>query len=128
MIVHNTNNKIRETLSRLRNNHPAFINSNYPYVKETDHIEINALFGLMHLRELLRMNLQRADYLFADDGHYSFGATMLKIDPSFSLAISHLTTTLLVKTIGQYIVLPKCDQYGSCSIQTWTNILHQVNT
>ena len=48
MIVHNINNKIRETLSRLRNNHPAFINSNKnPYVKETDHIEINALFGLM---------------------------------------------------------------------------------
>ena len=28
MIVHNTSNKIRETLSRLRNNYPAFINSN----------------------------------------------------------------------------------------------------
>ena len=48
MIVHNTNNKIRETLSCLRNNLPAFINCNKnPYVKETDHIEINALFGLM---------------------------------------------------------------------------------
>ena len=45
MIVHN---KLRERLSRLKNNHPAFINSNKnPYVKETDHIEINALFGLM---------------------------------------------------------------------------------
>ena len=51
MIVHNTNNKIRETLSCLRNNHLAFINSNKnPYVKETDHIGINALFGLMYLR------------------------------------------------------------------------------
>ena len=28
MIVHNTSNKIRETLSRLRNSYPAFINSN----------------------------------------------------------------------------------------------------
>ena len=79
MIVHNTNNKIRETLSRLKNNHPAFINSNKnPYVKETDHITINALFGLMYLRGLLGMNLQRVDYLFADDRHCAFGAIRSK--------------------------------------------------
>ena len=71
--------KIRETLSRLRNNHPAFVNSNKtPYVKETDHIEINALFGLVYLAGLLGMNLQRVDYLFADEGHYAFGAIMSK--------------------------------------------------
>ena len=90
MIVHNTNNKIRETLSRLRNNHPAFINSNKnPYVKETDHIEINALFGLMYLRGLLGMNLQRVDYLFADEGHYAFGAIMSK--NRFKFLLSHIT-------------------------------------
>ena len=77
MIVHNTNNKIREALSSLRNNHPAFINSNKnSYVRETDHIEINALFGLKYLRGLLRMNLQRVVYLFADEGHYTFGSIM----------------------------------------------------
>ena len=115
MIVHNTNNKIREILSRLRNNHPAFINSNKnPYVKETDHIEINALFGLMYLGGLLVMNLQRVDYIFADEGHYAPGAIM--------------TTTLIVEIIGQQIVLPQCDHYGSCSIQTLANMLHQVNT
>ena len=77
MIVHNTNNKIRKTLSRLRNNHPAFINSNKnPYVKETDHIEINALSRLMYLRKLLGMNFQRVDYLFADEVYYAFGAIM----------------------------------------------------
>ena len=74
MIMHNTNNKIRET-SRLKNNHPAFINSNKnPYVKENDHIEINGLFGLIYLRELIGMNLQMVDYLFDDEGHYAFGA------------------------------------------------------
>ena len=83
MIGHNTNNKITKTLSRLRNNHPAFIKSNKnPYVKETDHIEINALFGLMYLRGLLGMNLQRVDYLFADEGHYAFAAIMPKSDSS----------------------------------------------
>ena len=67
MIVHNANNKIRETLSLLRNNHPAFIISNKnPCVRETHNIEINALFGLIYLRGLLAMNLQRVDYLFAD--------------------------------------------------------------
>ena len=90
MIVHNTNNKIRETLSRLRNNHSAFIKSNKnPYVKETDHIEINALFGLMYLRGLLGMNLQRVDYLFADEGHYAFGAIMPK--SRFKFLLSHIT-------------------------------------
>ena len=77
MIVHNTNNKIRETISSLGYNHPAFINSNKNlYVKETDHIEINALFGLMYLRGLLGMNLQRVEYLFAEEGHYAFGSIM----------------------------------------------------
>ena len=90
MIVHNTSNKIRETLSRLRNNHPVFINSNKnSYVKETDHIEINALFGLMYLRGLLGMNLQRVDYLFADEGHYAFGAIMSK--NRFKFHFSHIT-------------------------------------
>ena len=89
MIVHDTNNKIRET-SRLRNNHLAFIKSNKnPYVKETDHIEINALFGLMYLRGLLGMNLQRVDYLFADEGHYAFGAIMPK--SRFKFLLSHIT-------------------------------------
>ena len=89
MIMHNTNNKIRET-SRLKNNHPAFINSNKnPYVKETDHITINALFGLMYLRGLLGMNLERVDYLFADEGHYAFRAIMSKNQSKFLL--SHIT-------------------------------------
>ena len=88
MIVHNTNNKIRETLSRLRNNHPAFINSNKnPYVKETDHIEINALFGLIYQRGLLGMNLRRVDYLFADEGHYAFGAVISKNRFKFLLSL-----------------------------------------
>ena len=76
--------------SCLRNNHPAFITSNKnPYVKETDHIEINALFGLMYLRGLCGMNLQRVDYLFADEGHYAFGAIMSK--NRFKFLLSHIT-------------------------------------
>ena len=101
MIVHKTNNKIRKKISRLRNNHPAFIKSNKnTYVKETYHIEMNALFGLKHLRGILTMNLQRVEYLFADEEHYAFGAIASK-NSSFSLAISHLTTTLIEKTTGQ---------------------------
>ena len=79
VIVHNTNNKIREVLSRLRNNHPAFINSNKnPYLKETDHIKINALFGFLYLRALFGMNLQRVYYLFANEEHYVFRVIMSK--------------------------------------------------
>ena len=90
MIVHNNKNEIRETLSRLRNNYPAFINtSKSPYVKETDHIEIYALFGLMYLRGLLGINLQGVDYLFADEGHYAFGAILSK--NRFKFFLSHIT-------------------------------------
>ena len=70
MVVHNTNNKIREILSRFRNNHSAFINSKY-------------------LRGLLGMNLQRVDYLFADEGHYAFREIMSK--NRFKLLLSHIT-------------------------------------
>ena len=58
-------------------------------MKETDHIEINALFGLIYLRGLLGINLQRVDYLFADEEHYAFGAIMLKNRLKFLL--SHVT-------------------------------------
>ena len=79
VIVHNTNNKIREVLSRLRNNHPAFLNlSKNPYLKETDHININALFGLMYLRGLFGMNLQRVYYQFANEEPYAFS---LQVSP-----------------------------------------------
>ena len=88
MIVHNTNNKMRERLSRLRNNHSAFINSiKNPYVEETDHIETNALFGLMCLKGILSMNLQRVDYLFANERHYVFGEIMSK--NRFKSLLSH---------------------------------------
>ena len=85
----NTSNKIRGTLSRLRNNHPAFMNSNYPYVKETDHIEINALSWLMYLIGFLGMNPEKTDHLFPIDGHYSFGAIMSK--NRFKFLLGHVT-------------------------------------
>ena len=90
MIAHQANNKIREILPCLRNEHPAFIDSTkFPYLKETHHIEINALFGLMYLRRLLGTNLQRVDYIFADEGYYAFGAIMSK--NLFKFLFSHIT-------------------------------------
>ena len=47
-------------------------------MKETDHIETNDLFGLMYVKRILSMNLQRVDYLFANEGHYVFGEIMSK--------------------------------------------------
>ena len=129
MVVHNTNSKIRETLSRLRKNFPAFINSNENlYVKETDHIEINALFGLMYLRALLDLKLQRVDYLFAGEGHYAFGAIMSQ--NRFKFLLSHNTFDNHIDRENNWpkIVLPQCDQYESCSVQTLGNMLHQINT
>ena len=85
IIVDHTNSKIKDTISHLKKS-PKFVEnlSKYPQVKETDIIEINALFGLMYLRGLLGMSLQRVDYLFSDDkGHFAFGATMSKTDSSF---------------------------------------------
>ena len=64
--------------------------SKYPQVKETDIIEINALFGLMYLRGLLGMSLQRVNYFFPDKkGHFAFGAIMSK--NQFKFLLSHIT-------------------------------------
>ena len=119
MIVHNTNNKIKETLSRLRNNHPVFINSNKnPYVKESDDIEMDFLAWIFKVWTI---------YLLMK-GIMPLEQSRQKNDSSYYLTILHLTTTLIVKTIGQRIVLPQCEHYGSCSIQTMADMLHQVNT
>ena len=58
-------------------------------MKETDRIQINAFFGLMYLTGLLGMNLQKVDYLFADEGHYAFGAIMSK--NRFKFVLGHIT-------------------------------------
>ena len=84
-------NKIKDTISYLKKN-PKFVEnlSKYPQVKETYIIEINALFGLMYLRGLPGMSLQRVDYLFSDNkGHFPFGAIMSK--NRFKFLLSHIT-------------------------------------
>ena len=43
----------------------------------------------MYLRGPCGMNLQRVDYLFADEGHYAFGAIMSK--NRFKFLLSHIT-------------------------------------
>ena len=59
-------------------------------MKETDHIETNPLFGLMYLRGIFSINLQRVDYLFANEGHYYvFGTIMSK--NRFKSLLSHST-------------------------------------
>ena len=63
IILYHTNNKIKDIISHLKKNRKFVENlSKYPQIKETDIIEINALFGLMYLRGLLGMSLQRIDY------------------------------------------------------------------
>ena len=58
-------------------------------MKETAHIETNPLFGLMYLRGIFSINLQRVDYLFASEGHYVFGTIMSK--NRFKSLLSHST-------------------------------------
>ena len=89
--VYHTNNEIKDTISHFKTNLKCVENlSKYPQVKETDIIEINDLFGLMYLRGLLGMSLQRVDYLFSDDKRYfAFGAIMSK--NRFKFLLSHIT-------------------------------------
>ena len=42
------------------------------WVKKTDKVEINALFGLMYFRGMLGVNLYMTDRLFSSDSHFSF--------------------------------------------------------
>ena len=46
--------------------------------QKTDRVEIDALFGLMHFRGILGVNLHMTDRLFSNDSHFVFGAIMSK--------------------------------------------------
>ena len=50
----------------------------YTWVKATNKIEPDALFGLMYFRGLLGVNLQLTDRLFSPDSHFVFSLIMSK--------------------------------------------------
>ena len=78
-IVDCTNIRINETIARLLHSDNFNESNNYTWVKKTDRVEIDALFGLMYFRRILGVNLHITDRLFSNDSHFSFGAIMSKI-------------------------------------------------
>ena len=73
-IVRFTNQKIQRVHSQLP---PAILeDSRYTYLKETNVVEVRAVFGLCYLRGALRVSKQNTRHLYGPDGHHAFGATM----------------------------------------------------
>ena len=87
VIVNKTNTKITNTFSCLRSK-PSFVESDkYTSVRETDHIEVNAFFGLMYVRGLLGWNLHKTDHLFGDhEGRFAVWAIMPNNRSTFLLS------------------------------------------
>ena len=77
-IVDCTNIRINETIARLLHSDNFNESNNYTWVKKTDRVEIDALFGLMYFRGILGVNLHMTDRLFSNDSHFVFGEIMSK--------------------------------------------------
>ena len=77
-IVDCTSTRINETIARLQQSNKFNESSKYTCVKETDRVEIVALFELMYFRGILGVNLHMTDRIFSSDSHFVFGVTMSK--------------------------------------------------
>ena len=77
-IVDCTSTRINETIARLQQSDNFNESSKYTWVKETDGVEIDALFELMYFRGILGVNLHMTDRIFSSDSHLVFGVTMSK--------------------------------------------------
>ena len=69
---------INETRAPLKQSNNFDESSHYIWVKKTDRVEIDALFGLMYFRGILGVNLHMTDRLFSKGSHYIFGVIMSK--------------------------------------------------
>ena len=69
-IVDCTNTRINETIARLQQSDNFNESSKYTWVKKTDRVEIDALFGLVYFRGILGENLHMTDRLFLNESHF----------------------------------------------------------
>ena len=77
-IVDCTITRINETIARWQRNDTFNESSKYTWIKKTDRVEIDALFGLMYFRGTLGVNLHMTYRLFSNDSHFVFGTIMSK--------------------------------------------------
>ena len=63
-IVDCTNTRTNETIVRLQRSDKFNESSKYTWLKKTDRVEIDALFGLIYFRGILGANLHMTDRLF----------------------------------------------------------------
>ena len=75
-IIECTNTRINETIAYLQQSDNFNESSKYTWIKRTDRVEIDALFGLMYFKGILGVNLSLADRLFSNEIHFVFAATM----------------------------------------------------
>ena len=78
-ILDHTNNRINETIARLQRveSYNKSIDR-CTWVKGTDKIKLDALFGLMYFRGLLVVNLYLTDRLISPDSYFVFNSIISK--------------------------------------------------
>ena len=126
-IVDCTNIRINETIARLLHSDNFNESNNYTWVKKTDRVEIDALFGLMYFRGILGVNLHMTDRLFSNDSHFVFGAIMSKNRFRFLKATFVSTTHKKEHSCGKQIDSQLLERSGKSSIQVFQSMLHHWN-
>ena len=77
-IVDCINTRINETIARLLQRDNFNESNKYTWVKRTDRVENDALFGLMYFTEILTGDLYMTVRLFSNESHFVFGGIMSK--------------------------------------------------
>ena len=124
-IVEYTNTSINETIARLQRSDNFNQSSKYKWVKKTNRVEIDALFGLMYFRGILGVNLHMTDRLFSNDSHFVFGAIMSKNRLRFlkgDICFDNPQEKTNLWTDSQ--LLERC---GKSSIQIFQSMYHHKN-
>ena len=119
-IVIYTNTRIEHSvLQMLLRTKNSDKNCNY---KQTDAIEVRALFGLMFLRGTLRQNNIDQQFLWTEDFHHLFGATISRSRFVFCRAILHVMMKCLVPREGGLADFPVYRKYMKYSTSNVQNI------
>ena len=126
-IVDCTITRINETIARWQRNDTFNESSKYTWIKKTDRVEIDALFGLMYFRGILGVNLHMTDRLFSNDSHFVFGAIMSKSVSNFLKVTFTSTTHKKEHSCGKQIDSQQLESSQKSSIKIFQCMFHHRN-
>ena len=120
-IIDCTNTKINETIARLQRSDNFNESSKYSWVKKTDRVEIDALFGLMYFRGILGVNLHMTERIFSNDSHLR-QSNRFRFLKGYICFDNPQEGTQIRETDSQLL-----ERSGKSSIQIFQSMLHHWN-